>query len=100
MHCASEKAGLSGFVLYNVEIQIVLFSLDRLLRVPDSVSTLAHGITQQREGHNSPMLNILSFSFPHHSMNLLLSSTIPGNIKEQKALALAQTALEGTVKSG
>lgn len=43
---ASQKAGLSSFALYNVEIQIFLFSQDRLHHVPDSISMLAHGITQ------------------------------------------------------
>lgn len=64
MCCASQKAGLSSFALYNVEIQIFLFLLDMMCRVPDSVSMLAHSIIQQREGHNCLMLDILWYFFP------------------------------------
>lgn len=59
VYCASEKAGLSGFALYNVEIQIFLL-LDRLHHVSESISMLAHGIIPQSEVHNCLMLVILS----------------------------------------
>lgn len=58
VYCTSQKTGLSDFALYNAEIQISLFSLDRLHCVTDCVSMLTHGMThvfQQRKSHNCLM---------------------------------------------